>query len=833
MAKDPICGMTVDESTSLRAERDGQTFYFCSEHCRQKFLAQPAPQVITIQKHHRMEEKSSASEHSKHEAHLHGSKSCCANPVRGASEIKPSPSAKYFCPMCEGVASDEPGDCPKCGMALERNPAWKSKSKVIYTCPMHPEIEQDHPGDCPICGMALEPKTVARESEEENAELRDMMRRFWIGVALTLPVFLLAMVHLVPGLRLESVISEEVSRWIQFILSTPVVLWAGWPFFKRGWRSIKTMQLNMFTLIAIGVATAYGYSAVAMLFPDLFPHSMQHGGKVGIYFEAAAVIVVLVLLGQVLELRARSRTGNAIRAMLNLAPPTARLIRGSEEQEVPLEMVKVGDRLRVRPGEKIPVDGVVVEGRSAVDESMITGEPIPVEKNIGDKITGGTVNGTGSFVIQAQRVGSDTLLAQIVDMVAQAQRSRAPIQGLADKISSYFVPAVVAIAVITSLLWYFFGPEPRLAYAIVNAVAVLIIACPCALGLATPMSVMVGVGRGAQAGVLIRNAEAIEVMEKVDTLVVDKTGTLTEGKPRLVAVLTADGVNENELLLAAASIEQSSEHPLAAAIVSGAKERSVKPQSVADFVSITGSGVTGKLNEREIVAGKLAFLQQRGVNGTAALEQRAAQLQSEGNTVIFVAINGKAAGVLAVADPIKASTPAAIEELHRLGLKVIMLTGDNQRTAEAVAKKLGIDEVEAGVEPQDKNKRIKELRQQGRIVAMAGDGINDAPALAEAHVGIAMGTGTDVAMESAGITLVKGDLRGITQAFALSRAMMRNIRQNLFFAFIYNALGIPVAAGALYPFFGVLLSPIIAGAAMSFSSVSVIVNALRLRKQKL
>lgn len=831
MAKDPICGMTVDESTSLRAERDGQAFYFCSEHCRQKFLAQPAPQMIAIQKHHHAEEKPSASEHSKHEAHLHSSKSCCANGA--ASEVKPPPSAKYFCPMCEGVESDEPGDCPKCGMALERNPAWKPKSKVIYTCPMHPEIEQDHPGDCPICGMALEPKTVARESEEENAELRDMTRRFWIGVALTLPVFLLAMVHLVPGLRLESVISEEVSRWVQFILSTPVVLWAGWPFFKRGWRSIKTMQLNMFTLIAIGVATAYGYSAVAMLFPNLFPHSMQHGGKVGIYFEAAAVIVVLVLLGQVLELRARSRTGNAIRALLNLAPPTARLIRGSEEQEVPLEMVKVGDRLRVRPGEKIPVDGVVVEGRSSVDESMITGEPIPVEKNTGDKVTGATVNGTGSFVMQTQRVGSDTLLAQIVDMVAQAQRSRAPIQGLADKISSYFVPAVVAIAVITSLLWYFFGPEPRLAYAIVNAVAVLIIACPCALGLATPMSVMVGVGRGAQAGVLIRNAEAIEVMEKVDTLVVDKTGTLTEGKPRLVAVLTADGFAENELLSAAASVEQNSEHPLAAAIVSEAKERGVKPQSVADFVSITGGGVAGKLNGREIVAGKLAFLQQRGVNGTAALEQRAAQLQSEGNTVIFVAINGKAAGVLAVADPIKASTPAAIEELHRLGLKVIMLTGDNQRTAEAVARKLGIDEVEAGVEPQHKHARVKQLRQQGRVVAMAGDGINDAPALAEAHVGIAMGTGTDVAMESAGITLVKGDLRGITQAFALSRAMMRNIRQNLFFAFIYNALGIPVAAGVLYPFFGVLLSPIIAGAAMSFSSVSVIANALRLRKQKL
>jgi len=829
MAKDPICGMTADETTSLRAERDGQTFYFCSEHCRQKFLAQPAtvasaPQPVAIHKYHQPEEKPAAVEPLKHEAHF-------ANGA--ASEVKPSSAAKYFCPMCAGVESDKPGDCPKCGMALEKNPTWKPQSKVIYTCPMHPEIEQDHPGDCPICGMALEPKTPlggAAGTEEENAELRDMTRRFWIGAALTLPVFLLAMAHVIPALNM---VPENISRWAQFILSTPVVLWAGWPFFKRGWRSIKTMQLNMFTLIAIGVGAAYVFSAVAMLFSGLFPDAMRHNGGVAIYFEAAAVIVVLVLLGQVLELRARSRTGNAIRALLNLAPPTARLIRGNEEQEVQLEAVKVGDRLRVRPGEKIPVDGVVVEGRSSVDESMITGEPIPVEKNTGDKITGGTVNGTGSFVMQAQRVGSDTLLAQIVDMVAQAQRSRAPIQGLADKVSGYFVPAVVAIAILTSLLWYFFGPEPRLAYAIVNAVAVLIIACPCALGLATPMSVMVGVGRGAQAGVLIRNAEAIEVMEKVDTLVVDKTGTLTEGKPRLVAVLAAEGFNENELLLAAASVEQNSEHPLAAAVVQGAKEREVQPQPIADFASITGGGVIGKLNGREIIVGKLAFLQQRGATGAAALEPRAAQLQSEGNTVIFVAINGKAAGVLAVADPIKASTPAAIAELHRLGLKIIMLTGDNQRTAETVAKKLGLDEVEAGVEPQHKHERIKQLRQQGRVVAMAGDGINDAPALAVAHVGIAMGTGTDVAMESAGITLVKGDLRGIVQAFALSRAMMRNIRQNLFFAFVYNAVGIPIAAGVLYPFFGLLLSPIIAGAAMSFSSVSVIANALRLRSLRI
>ena len=756
---------------------------------------------------------------------------CCAHePV---AETKRAQSAKYFCPMCEGVESDKPGDCPKCGMALEKNPVWKPNTNTIYTCPMHPEIEQDHPGECPICGMALEPKTPlggTSNQEEENVELHDMTRRFWIGAALTLPVFLLAMAHFIPA---RNIVPENISRWVQFILSTPVVLWAGWPFFKRGWRSFQTMQLNMFTLIAIGVSTAYVFSAVAMLLPNLFPQSMRHHGGVGIYFEAAAMIVVLVLLGQVLELQARSRTGNAIRALLNLAPPTAHLMHGSEEREVPLEAVRVGDRLRVRPGDKIPVDGVVLEGRSSVDESMITGEPMPVEKNTGDKITGGTVNGTGSFVMQAQRVGSDTLLAQIVDMVAQAQRSRAPIQGLADKVSGYFVPAVVAIAVITSLLWYFFGPEPRLAYAIVNAVAVLIIACPCALGLATPMSVMVGIGRGAQTGVLIRNAEAIETMERVDTLVVDKTGTLTEGKPRLVAVLTAENFNEHELLMAAASIEQNSEHPLAAAIVQGAKERGGKPQTITDFASITGSGVLGKLNEREIIAGKLAFLQQRAVSNLAALESRAAQLQAAGNTVIFVALNGKAAGILAVADPIKTSTPEAIKELHRLGLKIIMLTGDNQRTAETVARQLGIDEVEAGVEPQHKHERIQQLRQQGRVVAMAGDGINDAPALAAAHVGIAMGTGTDVAMESAGITLVKGDLRGITNAINLSRAMMRNIRQNLFFAFIYNTLGIPIAAGVLYPFFGVLLSPILAGAAMSFSSVSVIANALRLRRQQL
>ena len=736
--------------------------------------------------------------------------------------------------MCPGVESDRPGDCPKCGMALERNPAWKPKAdKTIYTCPMHPEVQQDKPGNCPKCGMALEPKTISAPSEEENPELADMTRRFWIGAVLTLPVFLLAMAHIIPALSHQDWLVGDVSRWIQFVLSTPVVLWAGWPFFQRGWRSLVTRQLNMFTLIAVGVGTAYVFSTVAMLAPGLFPSSFAHGGKVGIYFEAAAVIVVLVLLGQVLELRARSKTGSAIRALLNLAPAKARVVQGHEELDVPLEMVKVGAVLRVRPGEKVPVDGIVLDGKTAIDESMITGEPMPAEKNVGDRVTGGTVNTTGSILMEAKRVGSDTVLARIVQMVADAQRSRAPIQALADKVSGYFVPTVLAVAVITFIAWAWLGPEPRFAYAIVNAVAVLIIACPCALGLATPMSVMVGVGRGAQAGVLIRSAEAIEMMAKVTNVVVDKTGTLTEGKPRLLRVVTAQGLSQDELLLAATSVEQSSEHPLADAVVQGARERGIRPQPVTDFASVTGGGVTAKLGQREIVLGKLEFLRQRGIGGTGALSAIASELQNEGHTVILVGIDGNFAGLLAVADPIKASTPEAIEQLHQLGLKVIMLTGDNERTANAVAKKLGIDTVEAGVEPQRKHERIQELRQEGCIVAMAGDGINDAPALAAAHVGIAMGTGTDVAMESAGITLVKGDLRAIVKAINLSRAMMRNIRQNLFFAFVYNALGIPVAAGVLYPFFGLLLSPIIAGAAMSLSSVSVIANALRLRRAKL
>lgn len=707
-----------------------------------------------------------------------------------------------------------------------------ARTGTIYTCPMHAEVEQEGSGDCPKCGMALEPLVAAATDVQNNPELTDMTRRFWAGLALTLPVFLLAMAHMVPSLGHGHWTMGDRPRWIQFILATPVVFWAGWPFFKRGWRSLVTRQLNMFTLISIGVGAAYLYSAAAMLFPGLFPPPPE-GQKVGIYFESAAMIVVLVLLGQVLELRARSRTGSAIRALLDLAPQNASVVRDDGEHEVPLESVAAGDRLRVRPGGKIPVDGILLEGRTAVDESMITGEPLPAEKSPGDTVTGGTLNTTGSFVMRAERVGSDTVLARIVQMVGEAQRSRAPIQALADKVSGYFVPAVLAVAVLTFMIWFWSGFEPRLAHAIVNAVAVLIIACPCALGLATPMSVMVGIGRGAQEGILIRHAEAIEIMEKVDTLVVDKTGTLTEGRPVLTRIIAAEGFDEEELLRAAAAVERHSEHPLAAAIVAGARRHAMDPQPADSFESSTGGGVAGRVGARKVAIGKPEFLRGRGVTGLQALETAAAPLQAAGQSVMFAAIDGQAAGVLAVSDPLKASTPAAIAQLHARGLQIIMLTGDNQHTADAVASRLGIDQVEAGVAPQHKHERVRHLRAEGRIVAMAGDGINDAPALAAAHVGIAMGTGTDIAMESAGITLVKGDLRGITRAVNLSRAVMRNIRQNLFFAFVYNLLGVPIAAGVLYPFTGLLLSPVIAGAAMSISSVSVIANALRLRRARI
>jgi Cu+-exporting ATPase len=704
----------------------------------------------------------------------------------------------------------------------------------IYTCPMHPEVEQNHSGDCPKCGMPLELKTAAAGADDaEDAELRDMTTRFRIGAALTLPVFVLAMAHLIPALGRQPWVDGDVSRWVQFALATLVAGWAGWPLLRRGWRSIVTRHLNMFTLIAMGVGAAFAFSAVAMLTPGIFPHTMQHEGKIAIYFESAAVIVVLVLLGQVLELRARSRTGSAIKALLNLAPPTARQVAPGGDHEVPLEQVKVGDWLRVVPGDKVPVDGVVMEGRSSVEESMVTGEPLPVEKTVGDKVTGGTVNGPGSFVMRAERIGSDTLLGQIVNMVAEAQRSRAPIQGLADRVAGIFVPVVLAVSALTFALWMWLGPEPKLAHAIVCAVAVLIIACPCALGLATPMSVMVGVGRGAQEGVLVKNAEALERLEKVTTLVVDKTGTLTEGKPKLMDILPRAGFDAKELLRLAASLEQNSEHPLAAAIVQGAKEQGVAFEAVKDFRSVTAGGVSGAIAGHAVTIGKPDFLRSEKIAGLQPLEASAVKLQEEGKTAMFVAIDGQPAGILAVADPIKSTTPEAIRELHSLGLKLVMLTGDNRHTAAAVARQLGLDAVEAEIEPAGKTAHIKKLRAEGKHVAMAGDGINDAPALSEAEVGIAMGTGTDVAMQSAGITLVGGDLRGIAKAIHLSRATMRNIRQNLWFAFLYNALGIPLAAGVLYPFFGVLLSPMIAGAAMSLSSVSVIGNALRLRTVRL
>jgi Cu+-exporting ATPase len=714
------------------------------------------------------------------------------------ADVTPSATAKYFCPMCPGVESDKPGDCPVCGMALERNPAWRGE-------------DTDNDGD--------------------NTELRDMTRRFQISTTLTLPVFFLAMAHLIPSW--SSWADGEASRWTQFALSIPVVGWAAWPFFRRGWRSLLTGNLNMFTLIAIGVGAAFLFSAVAMLAPGVFPHTMSHHGNVPVYFEAAAVIVVLVLLGQVLELRARSRTGSAIKALLNLAPPVARLVEINGDREIPLNEVKIGDKLRVVPGDKVPVDGVVLVGRSNVDESMITGEPLPVDKTSGDKVTGGTVNGTGSFVMITERVGSETLLGQIVDMVAQAQRSRAPIQGLADKVSAFFVPAVLAVSILTFVLWMWLGPEPKLAHALVNAVAVLIIACPCALGLATPMSIMVGVGRGAGEGVLVKNAEALERLGKIDTLVVDKTGTLTDGRPDLADVIPAVGFGSDEILKLSASIEQHSEHPLAAAIMRGAEKQDITLLPVKDFHSVTGGGVAGQVDGRFVLVGKADFLRAQNILGLDELEPSSSAFQNQGKTVVFVAVDGKIAGLLTIADPIKDTTPHAIRELQELGLRIVMLTGDNRRTAAAVAAPLGITDVEAEVDPAGKAAHVRRLRLEGRHPAMAGDGINDAPALSEADVGIAMGTGTDVAMQSAGITLVKGDLRGIAKAVRLSRGVMRNIRQNLFFAFIYNAAGIPIAAGLLYPITGALLSPILAGTAMSLSSVSVISNALRLRKLRL
>ena len=701
---------------------------------------------------------------------------------------------------------------------------------VIYTCPMHPEIRQNGPGNCPICGMALEPETITGE-EGENPELTDMRKRFWIGLALTLPVFALEMGSHI--FDLHRYISGTLSNWIQLVLATPVVLWAGKPFFERGWASLKTRNLNMFTLIAMGTGVAWLYSIVATLAPGIFPEAFQQDGAVAVYFEASAVITVLVLLGQVLELKAREQTGGAIRALLDLAPKTARRVNESgEDEDVPLDQIKVGDLIRVRPGEKVPLDGIVAEGQSAVDESMITGESMPVKKELQSKVIGGTMNQTGSFVMKAELVGKDTMLSQIVHMVAEAQRSRAPIQRLADIVASWFVPVVILVAVLAFIIWGIYGPSPAFSYALIAAVSVLIIACPCALGLATPMSIMVGVGKGAQAGVLIKNAEALERLEKVDTLVIDKTGTLTEGKPTVTKIVATNSFEEDDLLLLAASLEQGSEHPLAHAIVVAAKKKGLNLVAADEFDSPTGKGVIGKINGQDVVLGNVMLMEEKFIN-VSSLSTQADELRSDGATVIFIAVDGQAAGILSIADPIKETTLDAIQQIQNLGIHIVMLTGDNRRTAEAVAKTLGIEAVEAEILPGDKGKIVKKLRDEGRIVAMAGDGTNDAPALAAADVGIAMGTGTDVAMESAGVTLLKGDLIGIVRARKLSVATMNNIRQNLFFAFIYNTAGVPIAAGILYPFFGILLSPIIAAAAMSLSSVSVIGNALRLRLLKL
>ncbi len=808
MATDPICGMTVDEATARSAERDGRSFYFCGESCRRKFLA-GGP--------------SSSAEHHDHVDTHHGP----------ASQVRPRGSGEYACPMCKGVERDRPGDCPKCGMALEpARPA--ARQKVIYTCPMHPQIERDGPGSCPICGMDLEPKAAGPDAEEDHSELRRMTRRFWVAVVLTVPVLLLAMLPML-GVPMDRWLGTTLHPWLQLILSTPVVLWCGWPFFERGWRSIVTRNFNMFTLIGLGTGAAYLYSVVAVLLPGLIPEDFRHNGTAEVYFEAAAVIVTLVLLGQVLELRARRRTGAAIRELLSLAPPTARIVRDGQERDVPLEEVHGGDILRVRPGEKVAVDGKITEGRSSVDESMITGEPVPVAKVEGDEVVGGTVNGTGSFLMVAEKVGQDTVLARIVAMVSDAQRTRAPIQKVADSVAGYFVPAVVVVAILTFLVWAIAAPEqPALAWAFVNAVAVLIIACPCALGLATPMSIMVGVGRGAKEGVLIKDAEVLETLEKVDTVVLDKTGTLTEGRPKLTECVPAPSSSEEEILRLTAGVEQASEHPLAHALVVGAQERGLAVPAVEGFDSVTGGGVHGTVEGNAVLIGKRSLLADRDVQGLDALDERADDLQRQGRTVIYIAVNARLAGLLAVSDPIKGSTAEAVRSLHDLGMRVIMLTGDNEKTARVVAEALGIDEFHAGVRPEDKHERIKALKAGGRRVAMAGDGINDAPALAAADVGIAMGTGTDVAIESSGVTLVKGDLRGIVKALKLGRVTMRNIRQNLFFALVYNALGVPIAAGVLYPIsHHLLLNPMIAAAAMSFSSVSVVANALRLRTARL
>ncbi len=843
--KDPVCGMSVTSESKHHVEVESENYYFCSDGCLHKFEKNPTQYIKQIDNFKDPVCGMNVTSESEHHVEHHNtnyyfcSDSCqhkfIENPQKylNKEDVVESidESAIYTCPMHPEVEQQGPGSCPKCGMALDAK-GVPGLTKTQYTCPMHPEIIQDHPGSCPKCGMALE--SMAVEVEEDNTELNDMTRRLWISSILAVPVFFLAMITDLMPAWLPEGLSMVTIQWIEFFLATPVVLWGGWPFYVRAIQSVKTWNLNMFTLIGLGVSVAWIFSIVAMLMPEIFPASMlSEEGTVSVYFEAAAVITALVLLGQVLELRARSRTNAAIQMLLGLAPNTARIIRedGSEE-DIPLEQVKVGDILRIRPGEKVPVDGVVTEGSSHVDESMVTGEPVPVEKMAAEKLIGATVNGTGSLLMKAEKIGSDTLLSQIVNMVAEAQRSRAPIQKMADMVAGYFVPGVVLIAVATGIIWGVWGPEPRLAYATINAVAVLIIACPCALGLATPISIMVGTGRGATEGVLIKNAEALEIMEKIDTLVVDKTGTLTIGKPTLIGVTSVGGFESDRVLALAASLEKASEHPLAEAIVRGAEDKSIKLFSTDDFQSITGKGVSGKIDGHEVALGNLSLLESLGIDSNKLPEQ-ADELRSDGQIVMFIAIDKEAAGLIGVADPIKETSKDAVQALHDEGITVVMLTGDSRKTAEVVAAKLNIDEVQADVLPDQKAAVVKQLQAAGKIVAMAGDGINDAPALAQAQVGIAMGTGTDVAMESAGVTLVKGDLNGIVRARRLSRATMKNIRQNLFFAFIYNSAGVPVAAGILYPFFGILLSPMIAAAAMSFSSVSVITNALRLRKAKL
>jgi Cu+-exporting ATPase len=817
--KDPVCGMTVNPATTKhQLEYAGKTYYFCSAGCLAKFCAAP-------------------------EKYLSQAQPELVSLAPPAPATKPAAAESvYVCPMDPEVRQDHPGPCPKCGMALEpENPLPASRTE--YTCPMHPQIVRPGPGSCPICGMALEPRTVTT-SQEENPELRDMSRRFWISTALSVPLLAIAMLGMLPGMPVQHAFPHGWLPWLELVLVTPVVLWGGWPFFQRGWASIVNRSTNMFTLIAMGTGVAYAYSLIATVFPGIFPASFRTmGDRPDVYFEAAAAITTLVLLGQVLELKARSRTSSAIRALLDLSPKTARLIEADgNERDIPLDQVKVGDRLRVRPGEKVPVDGSVLEGSTAVDEAMITGESIPVEKSKDSRLIGATVNGAGSLVMRAERVGNETMLAQIVQLVSQAQRSRAPIQRLADKVAGWFVPAVIGVSALTFVLWAILGPQPRFAHAIVNAVAVLIIACPCALGLATPMAIMVGTGRGAHAGVLIKNAEALETLEKVNTLLIDKTGTLTAGRPEVETVVALRGFDENQIVSLVASVERGSEHPLGSAIVAAANANQIPIQQASDFRYLTGKGVTGQVNEKiasngnshnhTVAAGNEKLLTDLRIEN-GPLISRANVLRGQGQTVIFIAIDGKPAGLIGIADPVKPSTAETLRELKQQGLRIVMLTGDSKATAQAVAAKLGLDEFHAEVLPDQKADLVKRLQRQGRIVAMAGDGINDAPALAQAQVGIAMGTGTDVAMESGSVTLLKGDLTGILRARRLSQATMRNIRQNLFFAFIYNSVGVPIAAGLLYPFFGILLSPILAAAAMSFSSVSVITNSLRLRNLQL